>query len=68
MANEYIKFMRGTTTAYNNLKTKDANTLYFLSDKDNEEGALYLGTKLIAGPDDCSGIHSLRDLSDVLIS
>lgn len=68
MADNYVKFMRGTTSAYNNLQEKDVNTLYFLSDSDDKEGALYLGTKLIAGPDDCSGIHSLKDLSDVLIS
>lgn len=70
MAN-YVKFMRGTTAAYNKLceagKT-DINTLYFLSDSDDKEGALYLGTKLIAGPDSEFGpILSLNDLADVVV-
>lgn len=67
---KYVKFMRGTTTAYNNLTEKDNDTLYFLSDSDHEEGALYLGTKLIAGPD--AGVQpetlKLTDLLDVIVS
>ena len=31
MAEPYVKFLRGTPTAYNNLSTKDANTLYFVA-------------------------------------
>ena len=55
----YVKFMRGTPTAFKNLATKDDDTLYFLSDKDNAEGYLYLGTKLISEP----GSGSLTNLS-----
>jgi hypothetical protein len=47
---KYVKFMRGTTTAYNNLANKDDDTLYFLSDSVNQEGSLYLGSRLISGP------------------
>lgn len=68
----YVKFMRGSTTAYNNLKNKDDDTLYFLSDSVNEEGSLYLGSRLISGP--CAtpgggqGAVNLKDLSDVMIT
>lgn len=66
---KYVKFMRGSVAAYNKLTQKDDDTLYFLSDKDNQEGYLYLGTKLISEP----GSGSLKDLSfaslsDVLIT
>jgi hypothetical protein len=66
MAN-YVKFMRGTTAAYNRLTTIDDDTLYFLSDNDGKEGSLYLGAKLIAGPD-VSGATSLGELADVLLT
>ena len=67
----YVKFMRGTTTAYNKLTEKDDDTLYFLSDSINEEGSLYLGNKLISGPS--SGIITpetmkLTDLIDVFVA
>lgn len=66
---KYVKFMRGSVAAYNKLTQKDDDTLYFLSDKDTQEGYLYLGTKLISEP----GSGSLKDLSfaslsDVLIT
>ena len=38
-----IKFLKGLFAAYEALATKDANTLYFITDT----GALYLGDKLI---------------------
>ena len=69
MAN-YVQFMRGTTNAYNKLKelgkTND-DTLYFLSDNDGKEGSLYLGTKLIAGPD-VAGATLLNELTDVMLT
>jgi hypothetical protein len=68
MAN-YVKFMRGSHAAYDKLSVKDADTIYFLSDKDDVEGSLYLGSKLIAGPDNCiGGVSTLRQLTDVVIS
>ena len=65
MAN-YVKFMRGTVAAYEKLTVKDDDTLYFLSNNDGKEGYLYLGTKLIAGPDD--DVSSLGQLADVMIT
>lgn len=65
----YVKFMRGSVAAYNKLKQKDDDTLYFLSDKDNTEGYLYLGTKLISEPGSGSLTNlSLSSLQDVLIT
>ena len=48
MAN-YVKFYRGTQTAYNNLLLKNDDTLYFVYETDANTGKLYLGSKLIAG-------------------
>lgn len=49
MANEYVKFKRGTAAAYEKLTTKQSDTLYFIYDKDNANasGTLYLGTHKI---------------------
>lgn len=71
MAN-YVKFLRGTPTAYANLVKKDDDTLYFIYEKDKSNGVLYLGSKLIADSTD-SGIPSnpilsLDELSDVIIN
>ena len=63
----YVKFTRGTPTAYANLRTKDPDTLYFISEKDAETGVLYLGEKVIAGGSSVS-VTSLSDLEDVLLS
>lgn len=46
MAN-YVKFMRGTPTAYENLRLKEEDTLYFISESDAATGKLYIGDKLI---------------------
>ena len=67
MAN-YVKFMRGTIDAYEQLPIKDMDTLYFLSDSNGNEGQLYLGTKFIAGSDENEGVINLSDLQDVLIT
>lgn len=66
MAN-YVKFLRGTPQAYANLAAKgyDDDTLYFISEKDDKDGSLYLGSKLIAGGE-CEKL-SLSDLSGVAI-
>lgn len=60
----YVRFLRGTPTAYANLPKKDSDTLYFISEKDSISGALYLGTKLISG--DVSAYTSVDTLTDVL--
>lgn len=65
---KYVKFMRGTIAAYNKLPKKDDDTLYFLSDNNNQEGSLYLGTKLIAGADSIYGATSLGELLDVVLT
>lgn len=45
----YVRFIRGTPTAWANLKNKDEDVLYFISEKGSDKGSLYLGSKLIAG-------------------
>lgn len=65
MAQQYVRFMRGNTQAFNLLATKDKDTLYFIYDNDTE-GMLYLGDRLIAGGD--IGSTSIDELKDVLIS
>jgi hypothetical protein len=55
----YVKFMKGSYSAYNALTTKDPNVLYFISD-DNLTGTLYVGaTKIGLG-----NIDELRLLVD----
>ena len=46
MAN-YVKFMRGTPKAYDDLRIKEMDTLYFISETDAITGKLYVGNKLI---------------------
>ena len=67
MAARYVKFLRGTPKAYENLAVKDSDTLYFISEADNLDGILYLGNKRIGGTGDLS-IASIDELKDVLIS
>lgn len=64
----YVKFMRGTPEAYDLLKHKDEDTLYFIYEKDAADGVLYLGTKMIAGGDADFGVTSIDALRDVLIT
>lgn len=64
----YVKFLRGTPSAYNGLSVKDRDTLYFISDVDQTVGKLYLGDILIAGnvtSDGTSVMDSLGELTDV---
>lgn len=63
----YVKFLRGTPAAYENLTPKDNDTLYFISETNSSTGVLYLGSKLIAGGTVTSATK-LADLSDVLLS
>ena len=44
---KYVKFIRGTPTAYDNLRIKEADTLYFISETDAVTGKLYIGDKLV---------------------
>lgn len=61
----YVKFLRGTPNAYQQLTPKDNDTLYFISEANADRGILYLGEKLISGG--ISNATTLSDLQDVLI-
>lgn len=64
----YVKFLRGTPSAFAALETKDKDTLYFISAADATVGKLYLGDILVAGnvtPDGDSIVDSLGELIDV---
>lgn len=68
MATNYVKFLRGTPSAFAALETKDNDTLYFISGADAPYGKLYLGNILVAGnvtEDGSSIIDSLGELIDV---
>lgn len=74
MALDFVKFQRGTQSAYNAIKNSnpsriDENTLYFIYDKSNpnDNGLLYLGSTLIGGMG-VSGVTELNNLTDVNIS
>lgn len=58
---QYVKFVRGTPTAFSNLTNKDEDTLYFISETNASTGLLYLGEKLI------SGAVSTTDLGTVIL-
>ena len=60
MAISYIKFIRGTPTAFAKLSQKDNDTLYFISEANSKKGSLYLGEKLIS-----ESIANLEDLSNM---
>ena len=67
----YVKFVRGTVTAWNQLRAANQvydDTLYFIYESaDATTGHLYLGTKLIGGTGS-GGANSLADLTDVIVS
>ena len=67
----YVKFVRGTVTAWNQLRAANQiydDTLYFIYESaDATTGSLYLGTKLIGGTSS-GGANSLADLTDVIVS
>ena len=66
----YVRFIRGTPTAWNNLEKKDDNTLYFISEKGSSSGLLYLGSKLISGSGEINiqSNTSLNKLKDVALN
>ena len=64
----YVKFLRGTPSAYEALTEKDSNTLYFIAGTNQKVGKLYLGDILVAGnvtEDGESVLDSLGELTDV---
>lgn len=61
--NKYVKFMKGSLNAYNNLTPKDPSTLYFITTELNNSESkieLYLGNQLISGGNNVS-----VDLTDI---
>lgn len=71
MAVNYVRFLRGTPTAYQNLRIKDPDTLYFISESGAASGLLYLGDKLISGGGtgggDITVFSTLSSLNDTVI-
>ena len=63
----YVKFLRGTPTAWENIDTKDPDTLYFIAAEGASVGKLYLGNRLIADGETAE-INSLGELTDVVLS
>lgn len=65
----YVKFQRGTITAYENLKSRggiDNNTLYFIYSQDEpNKGILYMGEKIISSGDITIGVERLSELKDI---
>lgn len=61
----YVKFRRGTQAMFDSLATKDADCLYFISEKNATSGLLYLGDKLISG--DITANTAISKLEDVLL-
>ena len=60
----FVKFIKGTTQAFNRLMEKDPDTLYFVYDTiHSTKGKLYLGDKLIGGTG--SGEIGLGDLGNI---
>ena len=65
----YVKFQRGSEQAYNNLAVKNQDTLYFVYDgQDSTKAKLYLGERLLSGVGEGTGVTTLSELEDVLIS
>ena len=56
----YVRFIRGTPTAFQKLNEKNSDTLYFISEADSKKGSLYLGEKLIS-----ESVSSLQDLENI---
>ena len=68
MAN-YVKFLRGTPQAYNNLHFKQEDTLYFVAEKDALTGKLYIGDIMVAGEMTETDLQIyLKNLNDVDVS
>lgn len=66
----YVRFLRGTKTAFDKIEIKDKDTLYFIYDsEDQTKGSLYLGNKLIGGGNGSTTTTTdINDLANVLIS
>lgn len=65
--NNYVKFIKGSLSAFNKLTHKDSSTLYFITDKESGELRLYLGETLISSNDVKPEQLSLNELLDVTL-
>ena len=63
----YVKFLRGTESAFNKLTTKDNDTLYFVyNSNDASKGSLWLGNKqIVTGTDGSGSVTTEMDLGDL---
>ena len=62
----YVKFLRGTPTAFAALTHKDPDTLYFISVPGESVGQLWIGDKLITmSTTDDGALNYLYELADV---
>lgn len=62
----YVKFLRGTPTAFAALTHKDPDTLYFISVPGESVGQLWIGDKLITmSTTDNGALNYLYELADV---
>jgi hypothetical protein len=64
----YVKFRRGTPEQFASLIHKDSDTLYFITEPNALDGALYLGSKLIAGGEDATLSVSVKDIADIFLT
>ena len=66
----YVKFQRGTPTAYAALRNKDEDTLYFVSNPSDNFGILYLGERIIGGSSSGTeaAYSNLAQLKDIDLS
>ena len=67
MPGSYVKFLRGTESAFNKLTTKDNDTLYFVyTSNDASKGSLWLGNKqIVTGTDGSGSVTTEIDLGDL---
>lgn len=66
--NKYVKFIKGSLSAFNKLSEKDNSTLYFITDNETGNLSLYLGNTLISSGNTDPEELSLQDLLDVTLS
>lgn len=66
--NKYVKFIKGSLSAFNKLSEKDNSTLYFITDNETGNLSLYLGNTLISSGNIDPEELSLQDLLDVTLS
>lgn len=62
----YVRFLRGTQSAYDSLVTKEKDTVYFITESGKATGKIYLGEVLMSGEaSEEDVVKYLSDLADV---